>query len=166
MLSRFKEIQRSKKRIRREIEDKLYEEISKEFIEQRFDQIAYVRALEEAEGDEAKTQAAYIRQRMIQMQNELDAAGISRVREEKQRMKELEIQHQLVERNQKHAFYVQHREQIDEAINAGVEPSRAVQRVFYSEFKAFYKKWKKADFARRYLPISSAWTEFFRGKNF
>lgn len=135
-------------------EDRIYEKVITEVENNELDVVAKAKAFEEAEGDATKARAFYIKHRVrrirdlaaeyeIWLQQEAD-------RKEAIRKRELELE--------------EHRRMLGEKMKQGVMPPKEIQDAYQKEFSSFYSEWILEEYARKYMPKSSAWRQYLLSK--
>jgi hypothetical protein len=154
---------------RREVEDRLYAIISEEIQSQNFDRIAYMRAFEAAEGDHSKTEAYYIRFRMVRLRDEMlrESASAARetARKEEARVaaerekEKTEVRRREDARRREVAKVA--KEQLETAVAEGRLPDAAIMDAYKEEYQSFRKNWLRGDPARKFIGEQSCWAAFF-----
>jgi phage/plasmid-associated DNA primase len=135
-------------------EDRIYEKVMSEVENDELDAVAKAKAFEEAEGDASKARAFYIKHRVRRIR---DLAA------------EYEIWHQQ-EADRKEAVRKQelqladHRRMLSEKMKADAMPPREIQEAYQKEFSIFYSEWILEEYARKYMPKSSAWRRYLLSK--
>lgn len=131
-------------------EDRIYEKVIAEVESNELDAVAKAKAFEEAEGDALKARAFYIKHRVrrirdlaseyeIWLQQEADKKEAIRKREQE---------------------LADHRRMLCEKMANGAMPPREIQEAYQKEFSRFYSEWILGDYARKYMPKSSAWRHY------
>jgi len=129
----------------REINDAFYGQISDEVLRKDYDPIAYTRAIEKAEGDPQKTQAYYIKFRIVRLRDKMLKEHVRRQHAERARQED--EQHKYTEKT---------------AAQSGEWPNENVRRAYSKEYKDFRRAWVERDYANKYLPETSCVAAFFR----
>ena len=135
-------------------EDRIYEEVLTEIELNNFDAVAKARALEEAEGHEQKARALYIKHRVRRI-NDLSAEYSIWLEQQRASEEEAKKRRDLEDE----AKRVERQKIIDSVEHSGKPPAEICAR-YNKEFADFYASWLEKDYARKFVPISSAWKEF------
>jgi len=129
----------------REINDAFYGQISDEVLHKDYDPIAYTRAIERSEGDPQKTQAYYIKFRIVRLRDEMLKEHLKR--QHAQRAREEGEKSEYTDRM---------------ATQTGEWPNEDVRREYRKEYKDFRRVWIKRDYANKYLAETSCVAAFFK----
>lgn len=133
-------------------EDKIYEKVIAEVEDAELDAVAKAKAFEEAEGDDQKARAFYIKHRVRRIRD-LAAEYEIWVQQES-------VMRESIRKEQRDRAH--HRKILSDNFVAGAMPPTVIQNAYRKEFSTFYSQWTFEDYARKYLPKSSAWRDFLK----
>jgi hypothetical protein len=131
-------------------EDRIYEKVITEVENNELDAVAKAKAFEEAEGDASKARAFYIKHRVRRIRD-LAAEYEIWLQQEADRKEAIRKREQEL---------AEHRRMLGEKIKQGVMPPKEIQDAYQKDFSRFYSEWILGDYARKYLPKSSAWRQY------